>query len=141
MLFRSVESATLTAAHAAKAIHYCSLAGAAAYEQAAFAESERHYEAALSLREGQEVDHEMAVLLLGLGKAQTGQFKIREAWRALRRALDVFIGTQDHRRVMEAGAIVSGMEFLNAYQKSAVTRALDTLPAGTRERAELAEVY
>ena len=134
-----VESATLTESHAAKALHYCSLAGAAAYEQAAFAESERHYEAALSLREGQEVDHDMAVLLLGLGKAQTGQFKVREAWRALRRALDVFIAAgDDHGRVLDAGGLLTGTEFLSPNQVPVVARALDTLPSGTRERAELA---
>jgi class 3 adenylate cyclase len=133
-----VESATLAESHAAKAIHYCSLAGAAAYEQAAFAESERHYEAALSLREGQEIDHEMAVLLLGLGKAQAAQFKAREAWRALRRGLDVFIAAEDYSGVLDVGAVLTGLEFSSPTQLVVVDRALEALPAGTRERAELA---
>jgi class 3 adenylate cyclase len=87
-----VESATLTQAHAVKAVHYSKLAAEQAEAQSAWAEAARHYDNAASLvsEAPDGLGEDEAALLLALGRAARSGGNQRAAWRSLMRAIGVF---------------------------------------------------
>jgi class 3 adenylate cyclase len=87
-----VESATLTARHAEKALRYAKLAAEAAEKQSAWAEAARWYEAALSVITAAADGGTLveAELLAALGRCDANDDRIREAFRELMRAIGLF---------------------------------------------------
>ena len=85
------ESATLTGKHAAKALHYSTLAAQQAETQSAWAEAGRHYDHCLTLvttsEDGLEGDD--AELLTLLGVCELNMNDQRSAWRSLNRAITI----------------------------------------------------
>ena len=63
------EAATLSPRFGEKAAKYSAIAGRQAVAQSAYPEAARHFRAALSAREGQEMDDDMAEVLTSLGRA------------------------------------------------------------------------
>ena len=66
------EAATLSPRFGEKAAKYSAIAGRQAVAQSAYPEAARHFRAALSAREGQELDDEMAELLVRTRHGQPG---------------------------------------------------------------------
>jgi class 3 adenylate cyclase/Cdc6-like AAA superfamily ATPase len=84
------EAATLSPRFGEKASKYSAIAGQQAIAQSAYPEAARHFRAALSAREGQEIDDEMADILAAYARACYASAEGREAWRATRQAFDYF---------------------------------------------------
>jgi Cdc6-like AAA superfamily ATPase len=84
------EAATLSPRFGEKAAKYAAAAGRQALAQAAYPEAARHFRAALSAREGQEMDEEMAALLADYARASYASAEGREGWRATRQAFDYY---------------------------------------------------
>jgi tetratricopeptide (TPR) repeat protein len=99
-----VASAELNREHSTKARHYSQLAGQQAEAQFAWAEAVRHYEHALTLSEGPgaQPGTESATLTLALGRCSLTLNDMREAWRAFRRAIDLYGVEGDAAGVAEA---------------------------------------
>ena len=96
------EAATLSPRFSEKAAKYSAIAGRQAVAQAAYPEAARNFRAALSAREGQEVDDETANLLFDLGKAALHNGDTSEAWRSLRQAFEHFSASGQHERAVDA---------------------------------------
>ena len=69
-------------------------------------EAARHFRAALFAREGQEMDGEMAGLLVALGKAALNNGDTSEAWRTLRGAFEYFSAAGEHDRAVDVAYII-----------------------------------
>ena len=103
------EAATLSPRFGQKAAHYATLAGRQALEQSAYPEAARHFRAALSAREGQEMDDEMAELLFDYARASYASADGREGWRAQRQAFDHFERTGNVADAVKAALLAGGL--------------------------------
>jgi len=99
------EAATLSPRFSEKAAKYSAIAGRQAFEQSAYPEAARHFRAALSAREGQEIDDEMAELLVDYARASYATADGREGWRATRQAFDYFERTGNVARAVQAAQL------------------------------------
>ncbi len=95
------EAATLSPRYGEKAAKYSAIAGQQAVAQAAYPEAARHFRVALSAREGQEMDGEMAGLLFDLGKTALSNNDTSEAWRSLRQAFEYYASSGEHERAVD----------------------------------------
>jgi class 3 adenylate cyclase len=86
-----VDAATLTARHAAKAVHYSKLAAQQAEAQFAWDEAAKHYEDCLTLVSEAEdgLGEDEATLLTTLGTCARNGGDLRGSWRSLMRAITV----------------------------------------------------
>ena len=91
------EAATLSPRFGEKAAKYSAIAGRQALAQSAYPEAARHFRRALSAREGQEIDDEMAELLFELGKAAVDNADVPESWRSFRQAFDYYARAETSR--------------------------------------------
>ena len=105
------EAATLSPRFGEKAAKYSAIAGRQAIAQSAYPEAARHFRAALSAREGQEIDDEMAELLFDLGKTALSNNDTSEAWRSLRQAFEYYSSAGDHERAV-AVAYMAGTNLI-----------------------------
>jgi serine/threonine protein kinase/class 3 adenylate cyclase len=126
-----MESATLTASHSERALHYSLIAGHAAEAQAAFGEASRHYRACLSLIDDADMAADPAILvplLVSLGRSERNASEPREAWRHLMRSVDIARGASDApgqaEAVLELVQIWAPASRLNALLDAAIA-ALD----------------
>jgi class 3 adenylate cyclase len=87
-----VDAATLTARHAAKAVHYSKLAAQQAEAQFAWDEAAKHYEDCLTLVSDAEdnLGEDEATLLTTLGTCARNAGDYRASWRSLMRAMTVY---------------------------------------------------
>lgn len=97
-----VEASTLSPRFSEKAACYSALAGRQSLEQSAYAEAARHFRAALAAREGEQMDDEMADLLLDLGSAAVSNNEVKEAWRSLSQAYRYYRDTGKTALALEA---------------------------------------
>ena len=132
------EAATLSPRFGEKAAHYATIAGRQALAQSAYAEAARHFRAALSAREGQEVDEEMAELLTDLGKAAIATAQVTEAWRSFRQAFEFYAKTNDVHRAAEV-AYLAGTHplLLRRSQTQLIQRALEIVEDGSADSGRL----
>jgi serine/threonine protein kinase/class 3 adenylate cyclase len=132
------EAATLAPRFSEKAAKYSSIAGRQAFDQAAYQEAARHFRAALSAREGQETDDDLAGLLFSLGKACDANIEYREAWRCFRQAFAHYAGTG---RVAEAVDLAefagSSFAYLAPTQTGMIERALELVEEGSAQYGRL----
>ncbi len=89
------EAATLSPRFGEKAAKYSAMAGRQALAQSAYPEAARHFRSALSAREGQEIDEEMAALLADYARASFATNEGREGWRSTRQAFDYYEKTRN----------------------------------------------
>jgi hypothetical protein len=87
-----VESATLTRAHAVKAVSYAELAAQQAEAATAWDEAARHYENCLALitSADDELGEDEPALLVALGRSYRNAAEWRPAWRHLMRAIALY---------------------------------------------------
>jgi eukaryotic-like serine/threonine-protein kinase len=132
------EAATLSPRFGEKAAKYSTIAGRQAVAQAAYPEAARHFRDALSAREGQELDDEMAELLFELGKAALLNGDVSEAWRSLRQAFEYFARKGDISKAADV-AYIAGTHLLliRPSQAQLVERALTLVQEGTEEYGKL----
>ncbi|HEY7791626.1 MAG TPA: adenylate/guanylate cyclase domain-containing protein, partial [Vicinamibacterales bacterium] len=135
------EAATLSPRFSQKAAKYSETAGRQALAQSAYAEAARHFRAALSAREGQELDDDMAELLLELGQAATATGQANEAWRSLRQAFDHYARSGNVKRAAEVAYQVGGTALLiRPSQTQLIERALALVEDGTEDFGRLSAV-
>ncbi len=138
LAFHFSEAATLSPRFSQKAANYSAVAGRQALEQSAYPEAARHFRAALSAREGQEMDDEMARLFFDLGKAQLATLDARGAWTSLNLALDHYAGVGNVESIARVAVrFNSYMFFHRPEQTSVMERALSLIPSGGREEFDL----
>ena len=130
------EASTLAPRFSEKAAKYSAIAGREAFEQSAYPDAFRHFKAALSVREGQELDDAMAGLLLDYARASYATADGREGWRAVRQAFDYFEKTGNVARAVEA-ALIPDPVVSTATHTRMLERALALVPDGSAEYAEL----
>jgi class 3 adenylate cyclase/Cdc6-like AAA superfamily ATPase len=132
------EAATLSPRFSEKAMHYAMIAGRQALGQSAYAEAARHFRAALSAREGQEVDEEMAGLLTDLGKAALATAQVTEAWRSFRQAFEFYAKTNDPHRAAEVSYLAGTHPLLlRRSQTQLIQRALEIVEDGSADCGRL----
>ncbi|MCH7698561.1 MAG: hypothetical protein IH865_06465, partial [Chloroflexi bacterium] len=126
LAFHFVEAATLAPRHAEKAVRYSTLAGEQAAAQSGYGDAARHYRAALSIREGDEIDDEMADLLFRLSLAASETLQTSEAWRSARQAFDYYANAGDVAKAVDVAYFAgTNMRFVRPSQTQLVERALD----------------
>jgi class 3 adenylate cyclase/tetratricopeptide (TPR) repeat protein len=132
------EAATLSPRFSEKAAKYSGIAGRQALAQSAYPEAARHFRDALSAREGQEIDDEMAELLHDLGKAALSNAQVTEAWRSFRQAFEFYAKTGDVKRAAEV-AYVAGTHplLLRRSQTQLIERALEIVEEGSADYGRL----
>jgi predicted ATPase/class 3 adenylate cyclase len=132
------EAATLSPRFSEKAAKYSAIAGRQALAQSAYPEAARHFRAALSAREGQEIDDEMAELLFELGRAAGHNAEITESWRSFRQAFDYYARVGNVPRAVdvayEAG---TSMLLIRPSQVQLIERALALVEDGSEEYGKL----
>jgi len=126
------EAATLSPRFSDKAAKYSGIAGRQALAQSAYPEAARHFRAALSAREGQEMDDEMAELLVYLGRAAQSNDDVAEAWRSLRQAFDYYARAGNVARAVDVAYLAgSDLELTRPSQAQLLERALALLDEGS----------
>ena len=132
------EAATLSPRFSEKAARYSALAGRQALAQAAYSEAARHFRAAISAREGQEIDDDMAALLHDLGTTASAMADVGEAWRSLRTAFDYYASKPDVPRAAQV-AYEAGINLLliRHTQMRLIERALDLVEEGGEDYGRL----
>ena len=132
------EAATLAPRFSEKAARYSAIAGREAMAQSAYQEAARHFRAALSAREGQEMDDDLASLLFALGRACDANIEYREAWRCFRQAFAYYAGAG---RVAEAVDLAefagSSTYYLAPSQTGMIERVLELVEEGSSEYGRL----
>jgi class 3 adenylate cyclase/Cdc6-like AAA superfamily ATPase len=132
------EAATLSPRFGEKAARYSAIAGHQAIAQSAYPEAARHFRAALSAREGQEMDGEMAALLFDLGKAALDNADVAEAWRSLRQAFEYYASAGSVARAADVAYIAGTHTLLiRPSQAQLIERALGLVEEGTEEYGKL----
>ena len=132
------EAATLSPRFSDKAAKYSGTAGRQALAQSAYPEAARHFRAALSAREGQEVDAEMAGLLHNLGESALHNGEPVEAWRSLRQAFDYYAGAGDLRRAVDVAYLAGTHTLLiRGSQIQLIERALALVEEGSEDCGRL----
>lgn len=130
-----VESATLTARHAGKAVHYGVLAARQAEAVAAWDEAARHYEQVLTLLAGGDdtravvgaVDADEADLLTAHGRCLRDAGQHRAAWHSLMRAIDQYRARGDDLGVARATLEAFGVPSPPARRAALLKQALAAL--------------
>ena len=130
------EAATLAPRFSEKAAKYSAIAGRQAFEQSAYPDAFRHFKAALSAREGQELDDAMAGLLLDYGRASYATADGREGWRAVRQAFDYFEKTGNVAQSVKAALLPDPLSSTAAHTRT-LERALVLVDEGSEAYAEL----
>jgi class 3 adenylate cyclase len=132
------EASTLSPRFSQKAAHYSALAGRQSLAASAYPEASRHFRAALSAREGQEIDDEIAELLHSLGRTASAMADVGEAWRSLRAAFDYYANKPDPQRAAEV-AYQAGINVLlvRPTQQRLIERALDLVEEGSEDYGRL----
>jgi class 3 adenylate cyclase/Cdc6-like AAA superfamily ATPase len=132
------EAATLSPRFSDKAAKYSGIAGRQALAQSAYPEAARHFRAALSAREGQEMDDEMAEMLVSLGRAAQSNDDISEAWRSLRQAFDYFARAGNVGRAVDVAFYAgSDLELTRPSQAQLIERALALIEEGSEAYGRL----
>lgn len=132
------EAATLSPRFSEKAAMYSGIAGLQALEQAAYPEAARHFRSALSAREGQEMDGEMAELLYELGKVAGHNGDVSESWRSYRQAFDYYARAGDTARATEVAYHAgTSMLLIRPSQIQLIERALALVGDGTASYGRL----
>jgi eukaryotic-like serine/threonine-protein kinase len=132
------EAATLSPRFGEKAAKYSAIAGRQAVAQSAYPEAARHFRAALSAREGQEMDDEMAETLVSLGRAAQSNDDISEAWRSLRQAFDYFARAGNVGRAVDVAFYAgSDLELTRPSQAQLIERALALIEEGSEAYGRL----
>jgi class 3 adenylate cyclase len=106
-------------------VRYSKLAAAQSEEQAAWDVAARHYRAALSIREGDEIDDEMADLLYRLSMAASATLQTSDAWRSARQAFDYYANAGNVAKAVDV-AYFAGTNggFVRPSQTQLIERAL-----------------
>ncbi|MEX2158463.1 MAG: protein kinase [Dehalococcoidia bacterium] len=125
------EAATLSPRFSEKAARYSAIAGRQALEQSAYPEAARHFRAALSAREGEEVDDDIAALLVDYARAAYATADGREGWRAARQAFDHYEKTRNVAAAVKA-ALLPGLGS-GASWPALLERGLAMVPDGSLE--------
>jgi|CXWL01.1.fsa_nt_gi class 3 adenylate cyclase len=132
------EAATLSPRFGEKAAKYSAIAGHQAIAQSAYPEAARHFRAALSAREGQEMDDEMAELLHSLGKAAIATVQNAEAWRSLRQAFDYYARKGDVEHAAKVAYLVGRTDgLIRPSQTQLIERALTLVEEGSEDYGRL----
>ena len=132
------EAATLSPRFSEKAARYSTLSGRQALAQSAYAEAARHFRAALSVREGNEIDDETAELLVDLGRAALATAQVPEAWRSLRQAFDIYVHKGDARRATDVACLTgTNLILVRPSQTRLVEQALDLAEEGSEDYGRL----
>ncbi|HEY5639294.1 MAG TPA: protein kinase [Dehalococcoidia bacterium] len=131
------EAATLSPRFSQKAAHYSALAGQQSLSQSAYAEAARHFRAALAAREGQQMDDEMAELLLNLGGAAVSNADVREAWRSLNQAYRYYRDSGDTPRALEAVNRATNALLVRPSLVQMIDDALTLVDEGSKEYGRL----
>ncbi len=132
------EAATLSPRFSEKAARYSAIAGRQALAQSAFPEAARHFRAALAAREGQQMDDEMADVLMNLGTAASNNADVREAWRSLSQAYRYYRETGNLPRAFEvANEVGHSLLLIRRSQAQLVEDALTLVPEGTEQSGRL----
>ena len=119
-------AATLAPRHAEKAVRYSTLAAEQAIAQSGYGDAARHYRAALSIREGDEIDAEMAALLVRLSQAALATLQTGEAWRSARQAFDYYANVGNVAKAVDVAYFAgTKMQFVRPSQTQLVERALE----------------
>jgi class 3 adenylate cyclase len=132
------EAATLSPRFSEKAARYSAIAGRQALSQSAYPEAARHFRAALAAREGQQIDDEMADVLMYLGNAAINNADVREAWRSLNQAYRHYRETGNVHCVFEIANLAGhNLLLIRPSQVQLIEDALTLVPEGTEESGRL----
>jgi class 3 adenylate cyclase/Cdc6-like AAA superfamily ATPase len=132
------EAATLSPRFSEKAARYSAIAGRQALAQSAYPEAARHFRDALAAREGQDIDDDMAELLVDLGTAAIVSADVSEAWRSLRTAFSYYHQKGDSHRAADVAYLsITNYVLLRPSQMRLVEQALDMVEEGSEDYARL----
>jgi class 3 adenylate cyclase/Cdc6-like AAA superfamily ATPase len=132
------EAATLSPRFTEKAAKYSGIAGRQAVAQSAYPEAARHFRAALSAREGQAIDDDMAELLADYGSASEATLHRNEAWRSYRQAFEHYAQNRNVARAVDiAEHVGSTIMYVLPTQTRMVERALELVEEGSAEYGRL----
>ena len=123
-----------------KLVRYSLMAGDRALASHAHEDALNHFQLGLEAKQGQEIDNEMAALLFGLRRAQTGtweRYRVGEAVNTVRPAFDHYVAAGDVQKALA----VANYPFPAGFSFELLEEALRLVQPGSLDAAHLLARY